>query len=121
MVVYPAGDIKDTWIAHSLDFDVVTQGKSQVDAIAMLDLAFDELVDYRIFLGLPPVAPKPAPEELWKLAEAAFGEKLPREPVSVWVSSKKLSSTNTKPSGEPPLRPTTYISQHPPTLHAGAV
>lgn len=126
-VVYPAGDVKGAWIAHALDFDVVTQSDQRDQAVKMLEDAVNELVEYRTFAGLSPVELRPAPEEVWELADRVVGSKVPREPASMWVRAGKSNvplvrapSTAGQASGpEPSL--TTYISDRPPGRHARAL
>ena len=119
-LIYPSGDIKNVWIAHALDLDLVTQGASPQDAERMLEAATDELVMFRITNGLAPIELRPAPEEVWRLADEASGESLSREPVPVWIGVAKADiSPLSKPRAS--AQRSTYTSNRPPSLNAGAV
>ena len=83
IIEYPAPDMPATWIAHSLDLDIVAQGSSPDEAGRSLHGALMEMIAYRLSEGLPPVEWSPAPEELWAAAEAAAGEKLDRGPPAL--------------------------------------
>jgi hypothetical protein len=126
-VVYPAGDIDGVWIAHALDFDLVTQSDRRDQAVEMLEDAVNELVEYRTSVGLPPVELRPAPEEVWELADRVVGSKVPREPASAWVRAGKSNvplvrtPTAAADASRSEPSPTTYISDRPPGLHAGAL
>jgi len=120
MLVHPAGDIKDVWIAHALDLDLVSQGSSPKDAERMLEAALDDLVSFRIANGLPPIVLRPAPEEVWQLADEVSGEPVSREPVPVWIGVEKADATPFSPP-RAPAQKSTYTSNRPPLLNAGAL
>jgi hypothetical protein len=126
-VIYPAGDIEGVWIAHALDFDVVTQSDSRDRVAALLEDAVNELVEFRTAHGLPAIELRPAPEEVWELADGVVGSKVPREPPSAWVKAGKSrvplvrapSASSSTARSDP--SPTTYVSDRPPALHASAL
>lgn len=129
-VVYPAGDVDGAWIAHALDFDVVTQTDHKDRAVEMLQDAIDSLVEFRTSVGLPPVELRPAPEEVWELADMLVGSKVPREPPSAWVQARKsnvplVPATRAATASPGAVRSdpslTTYYSDRPPGLHASAI
>lgn len=126
-VIYPAGDAEGVWIAHALDFDVVTQSDSRDRVVGLLEDAVNELVEFRTAHGLPAIELRPAPEEVWELADSVVGSKVPREPPSAWVKAGKSNvpllrapAASAGASLSEPS-PTTYFSDRPPGLHASAL
>lgn len=65
-VIYPAEDLPGQWIAHCLELDVVTQGDSAEDAVAMLDDALRTLAYENLSHGQPPFQFRSAPAEDWE-------------------------------------------------------
>ena len=65
-VVYPGADTKD-WIAHCLELDLVSQGKSPTDAVRMLMEALTLAAEDNLAAGRPPWEFRPAPADVWAL------------------------------------------------------
>ena len=110
VVVYPAIDLPGQWIAHGLETDVVTQGNSPEHALAMMGDALLSLTTYQALRRRPNLRLRPAPREVWDLAEAALplditariqGRRLRREPTPTlgpWILYGLLSK---KPPAAP--------------------
>jgi len=64
VVTYPAPDLPNTWLGHSLDLDIMAQGDSPDHAVASLMEALSETIAFRLTNGLPPIKWSPAPDEI---------------------------------------------------------
>jgi len=65
ILVYPAPDVAEQWVAHCLDFDVVTQGNSLEHALFMGREAVDVVVKSDLEAGHDPFERNQAPDEDW--------------------------------------------------------
>lgn len=65
VLIEPAEDIPGAWVAHSLDFDVISYGDSPQDAIDCICEAVAMTVTDDLSDGRDPHARKPAPEKYW--------------------------------------------------------
>jgi hypothetical protein len=79
VILYPAPDVSGAWIAHALDFDVVTQGNGAEDAYKMAVEAICMVLEHDLQEGVDPYARR-APEECWRqlLDVLEHGERLGR-------------------------------------------
>jgi hypothetical protein len=68
--IFPAQDIPGVWIAHVLDFDLVTQGFSELHALAMAFEASQMIVEADAEAGRDPFA-RCAPPEEWPATPGA--------------------------------------------------
>jgi predicted RNase H-like HicB family nuclease len=77
IVIFPAEDVPGTWVAHALEFDVVTQGSNAEDAYAMATEAVTMVLTEDLREGRDPYARR-APDECWKPLREMFdhGERL---------------------------------------------
>jgi hypothetical protein len=64
VVVKPAEDLPDQWVAHCLDLDVITQGTSFKHAMDMVFEASSMVIAEEIVAGRDPLARR-APDEDW--------------------------------------------------------
>jgi predicted RNase H-like HicB family nuclease len=64
VLVRPAEDLKDQWVAHCLELDVVSQGTSFTHAMEMVFEAIAMVVTDDIGAGRDPLSRR-APEEYW--------------------------------------------------------
>src|SRR5919197_6015084 len=64
IVIRPADDVPGQWVAHCLEFDVVTQGDNLAHAWSMIQEALEIVVVGEIRNGLDP-ARRAAPQEFW--------------------------------------------------------
>jgi hypothetical protein len=71
VVLYPAPDLAGQWIAHGLETDLVTQGDSAEQALAMMADALQTLTTYNALRRRPTLRLRPAPTEIWDLAAEA--------------------------------------------------
>ena len=71
VVLYPAPDLVGQWIAHGLETDIVTQGDSPEHALAMMADALETLGRHQAGRRHASVRLRPAPAEVWKLADRA--------------------------------------------------
>jgi hypothetical protein len=71
VVLYPAPDIAEQWIAHGLETDIVTQGDSPEHALAMMADALETLAAHQGLRHRPTLRLRPAPPEVWDLAADA--------------------------------------------------
>jgi hypothetical protein len=110
VVVYPAPDMPGTWIAHGLETDIVTQGDSVDDAVAMMADAVMSLGSYnlKVYPGTLPITLRPAPKEVWDL----IGEAVPQR---IWarvaIHGKGTRRAAASPTGWP-IYP--FVSDHAP-------
>jgi predicted RNase H-like HicB family nuclease len=83
ILIERAADVPGEWVAHCLDFDVVTQGRSLQHAFEMLKESVAMVVADDLKVGRDPLdrrAPKAEWDHLW--AAVKRGEKRPRgEPL----------------------------------------
>lgn len=63
VVVKPAEDLPDQWVAHCLDLDVVTQGTSYKHAMNMVFEAASMVVVDELVAGRDPLARRAPPED----------------------------------------------------------
>ncbi len=71
--IAPAADVPGVWVAHCLDFDIVTQGASPADALKMIREAVTMcLIDDLEATGC--VERERAPEEFYKKLDRIFDE-----------------------------------------------
>ena len=110
VVVYPAPDMPGTWIAHGLETDIVTQGDSVDDAVAMMADAVMSLGSYnlKVYPRTLPITLRPAPKEVWDL----IGEAVPQR---IWarvaIHGKGTRRAAASPTGWP-IYP--FVSDHSP-------
>ena len=110
VVVYPAPDMPGTWIAHGLETDIVTQGDSVDDAVAMMADAVMSLGSYnlKVYPGTLPITLRPAPKEVWDL----IGEAVPQR---IWarvaIHGKGTRRAAASPTGWPIY---SFVSDHSP-------
>lgn len=71
VVVYPAPDLADQWIAHGLETDIVTQGDSAEHALGMMAEALQTLAAHDALRNRSTMRLRPAPGEVWDLAARA--------------------------------------------------
>ena len=110
VVVYPAPDMPGTWIAHGLETDIVTQGDSVDDAVAMMADAVMSLGSYnlKVYPGTLPITLRPAPKEVWDL----IGEAVPQRIwAKVAIHGKGTRRAAASPTGWP-IYP--FVSDHSP-------
>jgi len=83
VLVHPATDIEGEWVAHCLDYDVVSQGNSLEHALDMVIEATRLVLDDDVRSGREP-AERRAPSEMWEPAWKALdeGEKTTLEEAS---------------------------------------
>lgn len=98
VVTYPAPDLPNTWLGHSLDLDIMAQGNSPEHAVASLMEALSETIAFRLTNGLPPIKWSPAPDEVWKGAESSAGEALDRTPPELKFEAPGAPQTETQPT-----------------------
>src|SRR5580693_956433 len=65
VLVEPSEDLTDQWVAHCLDFDVVTQSHDVESAFAMAAEAVASVLVDDLLAGRNPLERR-APEECWK-------------------------------------------------------
>lgn len=65
-VIYPAEQIAQRWVAHCLELDIVTYGRSESDAIAMLADAIATVAEANVQSGQPPLQFRNAPRDVWR-------------------------------------------------------
>lgn len=63
VLIYRPDDLPSVWVAHVLDFDLVTQGNNPEHAIYMACEAVTMYLDFRMGQGLDPFEPFLAPPE----------------------------------------------------------
>jgi predicted RNase H-like HicB family nuclease len=99
-VVRPAEDLADQWVAHCLEFDIVTQGNSIEHAIDMLGEAMFMVLSEDLAAGKDPLlrrAPEECWVELWDIvkhghqAELKRLNKLPRGQVKLLATQVELA------------------------------
>src|SRR6266850_344752 len=78
VVVRPAEDLPDQWVAHCLELDVISQGTSFQHAMAMVGEAAFLAVTEDLSAGRDPLLRR-APDEFWTdlYSIAASGEQVP--------------------------------------------
>jgi predicted RNase H-like HicB family nuclease len=96
VVTYPAPDMPNTWLGHSLDLDIMAQGNSPEQAVAALMEVLSETIAFRLTQGLPPIKWMPAPDEVWKGAESSAGEALDRNPPALKFEAPGAPQTETQ-------------------------
>ncbi len=72
----PSKDVPGQWIAHCLDIDLVTQGKSASDAVKMAQEAVVMLVQHELEQGRDPLDRR-APDEDWKVFQRVLEKGTP--------------------------------------------
>lgn len=75
----PAEDVRNCWVAHCLDVDVVTQGNDPAHALAMVCEAAIIYFGYAIAHGRDPFE-RQAPDEYWQAFDKALEHGTPIEP-----------------------------------------
>ena len=65
LLIKPAPDVRNQWVGHCLDLDIVTQGNSIAHAFEMLREAVGMAVCYDLEAGRNPHDRKRAPPESW--------------------------------------------------------
>jgi hypothetical protein len=83
LLLYPAKDLLGQWIAHCLNWDLVSQGSSPSDATRMLAEAIVIAIEEDGAAGLDPDERKPAPSELWQRFQRVMFEGLRISPADV--------------------------------------
>ena len=96
VVTYPAPDVPNTWLGHSLDLDIMAQGNSPEQAVAALMEVLSETIAFRLTQGLSPIKWSPAPDEVWKGAESSAGEALDRKPPELKFEASGAPQTETQ-------------------------
>jgi len=91
MKFWPAPDLPGQWIAHCLDFDVVTQGNSLAHAMTMAHEAITLTISDDLNEGRDP-AERRAPQEFWTELYEGVGNSTPR-PLSSVADDPKFSGT----------------------------
>ena len=78
VLVHPAEDLPGTWVAHALDFDVISQGESAKHAMMMIVEAVGMVLEEDIADGCDPYARR-APAPFWERLQHIMehGERLP--------------------------------------------
>ena len=69
VIVYPAPDLEDQWLAHCLETDLIVQESSVQDAVEAMAEVLEELAMHYVWKGRPAVVYRNAPPEVWALAE----------------------------------------------------
>ena len=87
VVAFPAPDVPGEWLVISLDLDIMAQGGSADEALNDLQGSLSEMIAFRLSRGLSPVEWRPAPDEFWRVAEAATGQALDRTPPKLEFST----------------------------------
>ncbi len=72
VMIHPAEDLRDIWIAHDLTFDVVTQGNSPADAVGKIIEASTLVIDWDQEHQYDPFKRR-AEEEFWDRLESVLG------------------------------------------------
>ena len=67
VLICPAQDLPGQWVAHCLNWDLVSQGASPSHAMRMIAEAVVLAIDEDLSADLDPSERKPAPAELWEL------------------------------------------------------
>jgi hypothetical protein len=98
VVAFPAPDVPDAWLVHSLDLDIMAQGSSPAHALDTLRGALIEMIAFRLSRGLPPLEWNQAPEEFWTVAERTLGTKLDRSPPTQIEFATSRDSLSDYPS-----------------------
>jgi hypothetical protein len=78
VLVYPAADLPGAWVAHALDFDVVTHGDNAEHAIRMVIEAVGMVLEEDVADGCDPYSRR-APAPFWERLQYIMehGERLP--------------------------------------------
>lgn len=88
---WPAPDLPGQWIAHCLDFDVVTQGNSLPHTMTMAHEAITMTICDDLDEGRDP-AERRAPQEFWNELYKGVGSSTPR-PLSEVADDPDFSGT----------------------------
>jgi predicted RNase H-like HicB family nuclease len=88
VVVRPAEDLEDQWVAHVLDFDVVTQGNTVEQAIQMAGEATSLLLIGDLIDGEDPMLRR-APEECWEALWETVKHGSPMDPEAIKRMGRK--------------------------------
>jgi predicted RNase H-like HicB family nuclease len=67
VLIRPARDLPGQWVAHCLNWDLVSQGESPSHATRMIAEAVLLAIEEDLAADLDPNGRKPAPAELWEL------------------------------------------------------
>jgi predicted RNase H-like HicB family nuclease len=81
VLVTPAKDLPNQWVAHCLNIDVVTQGDSIQHAFAMAREAVLQVVADDISQGLDPFSRPSAPEQCWEQVTQTIRHGVPFETI----------------------------------------
>src|SRR5580704_11273285 len=65
VLVHPAEDVAGAWVAHALDFDIVTHGESAEHAMNMVVEAVEMVLEEDMAEGRDPYARR-APDAFWE-------------------------------------------------------
>lgn len=99
--IYPAPDVRGQWVAHWLNLDIVTQGKSLEHAHRMAKEALDLCITADLQDGLDPIAVRAsAPVEEWQRMLGAL-RAAGRTPSSAAVGMVALYEIKYATPGEP--------------------
>jgi predicted RNase H-like HicB family nuclease len=112
VVIYPAPDVKNQWIAHCLETDVVTQGDSVKHAFKMMAEALGAISKINLSHGRFPVILTPAPKEVWDLVDI---EKPSGIIANVEIAVKGIKKKEPQMPDSLPLY--AFISKHAPHQH----
>jgi predicted RNase H-like HicB family nuclease len=77
VLVTPAADLPDQWVAHCLQLDIVTQGNSIEHAFKMICEACELSMNADLEDGLDPFDREPAPDEDWNPYYAIMKQSIP--------------------------------------------
>jgi predicted RNase H-like HicB family nuclease len=94
VIISPAEDVKGAWIAHALEFDVITQGDSAAHAFRMIAEAVALFLDDTLRRGGNPTARR-APPECWEPLLELFthGEQVAQKAIVERISQADRSDT----------------------------
>ncbi|HEX8791484.1 MAG TPA: hypothetical protein VF765_11080 [Polyangiaceae bacterium] len=118
VLVHPAEDLPGAWVAHSLEFDVVSQGTSAEHALRMVSEAVGLVLQEDVEQARDPYARR-APVEFWMQLQhmlehgesAPVAELLERArtathcliAIQMFVTPRSLPSGDARPSVRTPL------------------
>ena len=100
VLFYPSAEIRDRWVAHCLDYDLVGTGDDMIEAFEELEdviqVQFKGCADLRK-RGKKAAMPGPAPKQYWDALKIA--QKLP--PIGVLWRQKRVAKRKAPQRGTP--------------------
>lgn len=72
VLVWPSDDVPGQWLAHCLDWDVLSHGRTPREAVRMVLEAITIVFESEIAERRDPFARKPAPKKEWTRLEGLF-------------------------------------------------